>query len=147
MDQTLIKKVAAAVARCRERGLRRTKALEVILQVLTDRARPMTLAELAASAELEGQCDKATIYRLLVRLDQHGIVRRVGLHERSAYYAIIHPGEHFDYLVCTTCGTIDQIDLPCPLGALEKEITQKFGYTQVYHELEFFGVCGTCGAA
>ena len=58
----------------------------------------MTLAELAGSKRLTGQCDKTTVFRLLQRLTEHGMVRRLGLHERAAYSTLLAPVEHSDYL-------------------------------------------------
>jgi Fur family ferric uptake transcriptional regulator len=140
-------RVAWAVSKCRENGLRRTKAMEELLRTLVGEGRPMTLAELAASGALADQCDKATVYRLLVRLEGQGIIRRLGLHERSAYFMFLFPGEHQDFLICTDCGKIEEIGMRCPVGALEQEVTEKFGYRGIYHELEFFGRCPGCCVA
>jgi len=132
------------VDRCRELGLRRTKALEELIATLIENDRPMTLAELATSERLAEQCDKATVFRLLQRLAAHGIVRRLGLHERAAYFTLLIPGKHSDYLICTSCGRIQTIQAPCPVHKLEEEIRAKTGYRNLYHELEFFGVCPEC---
>jgi len=136
--------VTQAIERCRDLGLRRTKALEELLATLVESERPMTLAELSASKRLTDQCDKATVYRLLQRLTEHGILRRLGLHERAAYFTLLQPGKHSDYLICTGCGTIESIKAPCPVHELEDEIREKTGYQGLYHELEFFGVCPDC---
>lgn len=136
--------VRQTVQRCREAGLRRTKALEELIATLAESGRPMTLAELATSERLSDQCDKATVFRLLQRLAGHGMVRRLGLHERAAYFTLIIPGTHSDYLICTKCGSIEAIKAPCPVHALEEEIREKSGYRDLYHELEFFGVCPKC---
>jgi len=88
-----------AIRTCRERGLRRTKAMQELLRSLIGSERPMTLAELCGLESLAEQCDRATVYRLLGRLEERGVVRRLGLHERSAYYVFSYPGEHHDYLV------------------------------------------------
>lgn len=136
--------VKQAVARCREMGLRRTKALEELLATLVEQDRPMTLAELASSKRLADQCDKATVYRLLQRLCENGILRRLGLHERAAYFTLLQPGKHSDYLICTGCGKIEAIKAPCPVHDLEDEIREKTGYSGLYHELEFFGTCPRC---
>lgn len=133
------------IANCRNAGLRRTKALEEMVSTLLESGRPMTLAELATSPRLSSQCDKATVFRLLQRLTEHGIVRRLGLHERAAYFTLLIPGKHSDYLICTSCGTIEPIKAPCPVHELEDEIRQKTGFRNLYHELEFFGVCPQCG--
>jgi Fe2+ or Zn2+ uptake regulation protein len=129
---------------CRALGLRRTKALEELICTLIEGGRPMTLAELAASERLSDQCDKATVFRLLQRLAAHGMVRRLGLHERAAYFTLLIPGKHSDYLICTSCGRIQAIQAPCPVHQLEEEIRAKTGYRNLYHELEFFGICPDC---
>jgi Fur family transcriptional regulator, ferric uptake regulator len=137
--------IQETITRCRDAGLRRTKALEELISTLRESPRPMTLAELATSARLADQCDKATVFRLLQRLAGHGIVRRLGLHERAAYFTLIVPGRHSDYLICTSCGSIEAINAPCPVHRLEDEIREKTGYRNLHHELEFFGICPTCG--
>ncbi|MCE2959666.1 MAG: Fur family transcriptional regulator [Akkermansiaceae bacterium] len=132
------------IARCRDLGLRRTKALEELILTLMENPRPMTLAELSTSKRLTGLCDKATVYRLLQRLTEHAIIRRLGLHERAAYFTLLQPGKHSDYLICTGCGKIEAIQAPCPVHNLENEIREKTGYQGLYHELEFFGTCPRC---
>ena len=110
------------IKRCRAEGLRRTVALEKLLTTLIESSRPMTLAELVESPLLANQCDQATVFRLLQRLADKGILRRLGLHERAAYFTLIIPGEHSDYLICTHCGSIEPLTAPCPVHELEKEI-------------------------
>jgi Fe2+ or Zn2+ uptake regulation protein len=136
--------VRQTIDRCRAAGLRRTKALEELLVTLHESGRPMTLAELAGSPRLADQCDKATVFRLLQRLASHGIVRRLGLHERAAYFTLLVPGKHSDYLICTGCGSIEAVQAPCPVHQLEEEIRANTGYRNLYHELEFFGLCPQC---
>lgn len=136
--------VEQLIDQCRSLGLRRTKALEQLLLTLLESERPMTLAELAGSRRLADQCDKATVFRLLQRLADKGIVRRLGLHERAAYFTLILTGRHQDYLICTECGSIEPVKAPCPVHALEEEIRETTGYRNLYHELEFFGTCPKC---
>lgn len=133
-----------ALQKARSLGLRRTRALEDLLGCLVRADRPLTLAEFAALPDLQGRCDRATIWRLLGRLEGHGLVRRLGLHDRSARYVIKLPGRHDDYLVCTDCGLIQRLDLKCPVEALESEVSADSGFTGIYHELEFFGTCPEC---
>ena len=135
-----------AIETCRERGLRRTKAMKELLRALIEADRPMTLGELCDLDALADQCDRATVYRLLGRLEEKGILRKLGLHERAAYYVFCYPGEHHDYLVCTGCGKIEILHLACPVEALEEEVMQKTGFSGLYHELEFFGRCPRCVA-
>lgn len=133
-----------AVERARDAGLRRTRALDDVLRILIEAHGPLTLADVTESPALASKADKATVYRLLTKLEERGITRRLGLHDRSAYYTMIFPGEHNDYLICTRCGKIEKLDIACPVEALEHEIEKQSGFTRLYHELEFFGVCPAC---
>lgn len=136
--------VERCVGALRELGLRRTRALELVVEGLARMDMPVRLADLAASADLQRQCDPATVYRLVNKLEEHGLVRRLGLNMRSAYYTLIVPERHHDYLVCTCCGKIQEIEMACPVHELEKILMVKSGYVNLYHELEFFGTCPTC---
>lgn len=139
--------VSALMDRARESGLRKTRALANVLTILASSPKPMTLSEIASSDLLSSGADKATVYRLLQKLEERRILRRLGLHDRSAYYAVIFPGQHHDYLICGQCGSIEELCLACPVEALEKQVADESGYTGIYHELEFFGTCPTCRQA
>lgn len=137
--------LAAGIAeRLRRRGLRRTRALDLLIAEMARRDKPATIAELSQSRSLRTQCDPATVYRLLMKLETHGVVRRLGLHERSTYFILVVPGRHHDYLVCTECGRIAEVDMACPVRTLEHKLEKTTGFRHVYHELEFFGVCPDC---
>jgi Fur family transcriptional regulator, ferric uptake regulator len=133
-----------ALDRAKAAGLRRTRALEEVLRLLIMADQPLTLGHISEAQELADKADRATIYRLLTKLEKLGLIRRLGLHDRSAYYTYIVPGEHHDYLICAQCGEIKRLDIACPVEALEKQIAKQSGFTQLYHELEFFGVCPRC---
>lgn len=132
------------VQRCRDAGLRRTHALEAVLQLLMAAHRPLSAADIVESPSLKDQCDPATVYRLLTRLEEKGILRRLGLRERAAYYALRHGHCHEDYIVCTACGMIESLAMDCPVETLEAEISRASGFSELDHELEFFGVCPAC---
>ncbi len=147
MDKQKIDQVVeGCVETLRQRGLRRTRALDAVLRFMAASGKPVTLAELAQSDGLAGT-DQATVYRLVMKLEEHGLVRRLGFHERATRFALLVAGEHHDYLVCTECGSIEDVDLHCPVHALEQDLMKKTGFSRVYHELEFFGICPTCAPA
>ncbi len=136
-----------ALAKAREGGLRRTRALEDVLDILVKACQPLTLGDIAGSEDLVSGADRATVYRLLLKLEERGIIRRLGLHDRAAYYTLLIPGEHHDYLICNDCGKIEALDVACPVDTLEKQIAQTSGFRHLYHELEFYGQCPDCSAA
>ena len=145
MDKQIQDRIDWAIQTCSERGLRKTNALRELLKVLITFQEPLTLADLCESDGLSNQCDRATVFRLLGRLLEKGIIRKLGFQERAAYYIFSYPGEHNDYLVCTDCGKIETLSLKyCPVEALEKEVMKNSGFSGIYHELEFFGQCPAC---
>jgi|TARA_B100001540_G_C15387625_1_gene452972 Fur family ferric uptake transcriptional regulator len=145
MDKEIQDRIDWAIQTCSERGLRKTNALRELLKVLITFQEPLTLADLCESDGLSNQCDRATVFRLLGRLLDKGIIRKLGFQERAAYYIFSYPGEHNDYLVCTDCGKIETLSLKyCPVEALEKEVMKNSGFSGIYHELEFFGQCPAC---
>ena len=129
---------------CREAGLRKTRALQDVLSAFIEAENPLTLPQLTENPALKEFYDQATLYRLLTRLENKGLLQRLGLHNRAAHYTLRWPEEHDDYLVCTKCGTIERLDIACPVHALEKQIGENFGFRDIHHELEFFGVCPKC---
>jgi Fe2+ or Zn2+ uptake regulation protein len=135
---------AACAERLRQRGMRRTRALDLLIREMAKRDRPVTIAELTRTDALRSQCDPATVYRLLVKLEQLGLVRQLGLHERAMYFTLVRPGHHRDYLICTGCGSITDVDMDCPVRNLERKLEKSSGFRHVYHELEFYGICPAC---
>ena len=125
------------------RATRATRALAAVYQARPDAALSEPEVE-TALAQAGVAVNKVTVYRMLQRLGSKGIIRRLGLHERSAYFTLLIPGTHKDYLICTECNHIEPIQAPCPVHALEREIAEKSGYQKLYHELEFFGICPNC---
>ena len=132
------------VERCRKLGMRRTHALQTVLELLLDSGRPLTANEIAESDPLKGHVDPATVFRMLVRLEEHGVARRLGLRGRAAYYTLRQPHSHDDYIVCTACGSIEELMVDCPVKAVESQVAEQSGYQDLDHALEFFGVCPDC---
>lgn len=128
---------------CTTAGLRKTTALRACLEVLLKAGQPLTLQEIGTSPLLGISRDPATIYRLVTRLEEKRIVRKIGFHSRAAHYCLCG-SNHQDYLICRDCGSVEVMDIACPVEHLEKEIAKTSGYSDLEHELEFFGRCGGC---
>jgi len=129
---------------CRKHRMRRTHALRELLRFLLKHDRPISWANLSREPEILAVCDPSSVFRVLVKLEEIGLVRRMGSPARSYFFQLQIPGEHHDYLICTDCGAIDQLEMECPVEKLEKRITESTGYRKLYHELDFFGVCPKC---
>ncbi len=131
------------LVQCSHAGLRKTSALRACLEVFLKAGQPLTLQEIGTSPFLGISCDPATIYRLVTRLEEKRIVRRIGFHSRAAHYCL-RESSHQDYLICRDCGSVEVLNITCPVEHLEQEIAKTSGYSDLEHELEFFGRCAGC---
>ena len=132
--------------RCRKEGLRVTKALRSILDVLVDAKLPMSLAELETHPNLKNTCDRTTIFRTLQRLETIGLLRRLNFSERGAKFTLKTGKAHKEYLICESCGEVRVLDIACPVHKLEEDLVKETGFQKLHHELEFYGTCPECAA-
>ena len=136
--------VGTLVSSLCSRGFRRTHALVCLLREMTEDPHPHTLAEWAALPSLQER-DMATLYRLMMRLEQAGVVRRVHLNGRCPSFQLRQEHEDAEaYLVCTSCGGLEAVDAPAGVRNQEVELSRQSGWRQVRHELRFFGLCPQC---
>lgn len=124
----------------RGKGMRRTRALNDVLEALLLAESPLSLNDLLEDNGYE----MPTLFRLINRLEQAGIVQKLGFRDRAAYYTLRLDNRHHDYLICTECGVIETLEIACPVRELETKIAKKHRFSRVYHELEFYGVCPAC---
>jgi Fur family ferric uptake transcriptional regulator len=135
----------AILNRLRGEGLRITAGRRNILNVLFHAERPLTLQEIQDLAASEGDGpDYATVFRMIALLDRLHLVHKVNLQRSCSYYELNDPTKHYDHIVCTACGKVVVIDIPCPLAATEQRVAEHYGFRNVSHSLEFFGRCSDC---
>jgi Fur family transcriptional regulator, ferric uptake regulator len=130
----------------RREGLRITKKRLGILESLFEAKGPMTLQDIQASAgRLAGVTpDYATVFRMILLMEKLHLVHKVNLQRSCSYYELSDPRKHYDHLVCRECGEVVLIDIPCPIGDAETTIARQYGFRDLSHSLEFFGVCSNC---
>jgi len=137
-------KLAWATQYCQDRGLRKTQARDALLTFLVESPVPVTWRTMSESSELSEVCNRSTIYRLLIKFEQIGLVRRITVREQSPFFTIAVPGEHNDYVVCTECATIQSLHIACPGSRLEKQLQEQLGFSDMHHEFAFYGICKEC---
>ena len=121
-------------------GLRATPARRTLLDALKAAHRPLTVEELHAQAS---ETDLVTVYRTVQSFVEQRLVQEVRLRKEPARYEFFS-GMHHHHLVCTGCGTIDELP-ECDIATLEKTVLKKSSFVSVTdHALEFFGSCRAC---
>lgn len=122
--------------------LRRTKAREIILDIVKAAREPQDAAMIVHAVQAKDKkINRATVFRTLHTLTVSGIVEKVDFGERKARYEIA--GNHHHHLVCTKCHAIMGVDL-CPADDLRERIHEQTGFHVISHRLEYFGLCKKC---
>jgi Fur family ferric uptake transcriptional regulator len=88
----------------------------------------------------------ATVYRGLQRLADSGELDTVRTGDGENLYRRCERREHHHHLVCRVCGKAEEIDGPS-VEKWAQEVAAGFGYADITHEIELFGVCADCRAA
>ena len=130
--------------KCRASGLRVTRGMHGILEMIARENRPLSVNDIEADQNVREQCDRSTVYRTLERLTNAGILRPIGLHQRAVHYVLVGQKCEHEYLICETCGRIEPVKVPCSVEGMEQDLVSKTGFRQLYHELMFYGKCPDC---
>lgn len=125
---------------------RLTSQRREILDALRRHPHPLTSRQIHEAMGEDG-CDLATIYRSMKLLVELGLVERFDFGDGVARFELAgeRPGEHHHHLICTRCQTVRELD-ECFPEDFQRRVAERFGFTDVTHKLEFFGVCAACRA-
>lgn len=122
----------------------------LVLEVLRDQEKPVSAQALFTQLRQQGHpTGLATVYRILARLRQEGILHSHSRPHGETFYSLVYQHQH--YLTCIRCQR--SIPLPtCPLHDWEKTLYQGHHglnplpetFQVLYHDLELFGLCSLC---
>lgn len=87
---------------------------------------------------------RASIYRILELLVEHGLVNRLELGEGQARYELIDPaGEHHHHLLCDYCGQVTPFDDHDLERAIDR-LSRRLDFRTEDHEVVLHGACSSC---
>ena len=134
-----------AQARLAVAGLKRGAARERIIAVLGEQSCALSAIEIEDILRARRQpTARATIYRVLDLLGEHGLAERVVVGEGQARFEPIDPaGRHHHHLICDSCGELVAFNDT----GLEKAISRlsdRLGVRVQSHEVTLRGSCGRC---
>ncbi len=127
-----------------QKGLKITDIRLAVLALMETAHRPLDIPELLSLLSKKETTDKVTLYRTITTLEKVGLVKRVMLKKRQAYYELNEPHEHHHHLTCQQCGMM--VDVPgCQVTIEQKTLLRGTGFNKITdHSLEFTGICNTC---
>ena len=129
----------------RRAGGRLTVPMRIVIAILLDSDRHPTADDLIAAVnERITGISPSTIYRVLSRLDELGVIEHVHSGTGPAFYQL-HHSSHV-HLVCNTCGAI--INIPeATFDDLGKTVLAAFKFTIQPRHAALLGQCDDCTAA
>ena len=86
-----------------------------------------------------------TVYRTLQSLAEVNAVDVLQSPDGETLYRDCLSGHHHHHLVCTECGRSEEIE-GGPVEKWAEVISSHYGYEQVGHDAEIYGVCRACQA-
>jgi Fe2+ or Zn2+ uptake regulation protein len=141
MIRLMVQLVENTITLLREKGLRVTEQRKAILEVLAAAESPMSAEETYAQLPNE-TCDLVTAYRCLEQFEKIDAVQRGVRENGTMVYCLGHGHDHHHHLTCRSCGRAERIDL-C-MGKEWEETAKSFGFVEISHVMEVFGVCPSC---
>jgi Fur family ferric uptake transcriptional regulator len=138
---------AMVSARLRRVDQRYTTGRRLLVEALTEAARPVTTAELVSA---RAGLTQSTTYRNLAVLEQAGVLRRVIGTDEFARFELAEEltGRHHHHLVCMTCGAVEDFEPPrkveTSLADAIGKLTTATGFRAQTHRLDLLGTCASC---
>ncbi|MDH3232151.1 MAG: transcriptional repressor [Alphaproteobacteria bacterium] len=141
-DQCIDDALDAAADICARRGARLTALRRRVLELVWAGHEAVKAYDLLA--RLGPGAKPPTIYRALDFLVAHGLVHK--LESLNAYVGCPRPqtAHEGQFLICDTCGTVDEIDAP-ELNSQLVERAAVAGFVPQRQTVEVHGLCAACG--
>lgn len=126
-------------------GLRHGGARQRVIDLLADEGCALSAVEIEDALRVQGTpTGRASIYRTLELLVDHGLVERIMVGQGLARFERTHPdGEHHHHLVCEHCGRLVAFDDPELEGAIDS-LPERLGVRFEHHDVMLRGACYDC---
>jgi len=127
----------------RAAGVRHGEARERVIGLLEGQRCALSAAEIEQRlAEVGRPTGRASIYRVLELLTDHGLLERLEVGDGQARYEPARE-HHHHHLVCEGCGKLVAFDDPGLEQAIDG-LSRRLGVTVTGHEVLLRGACGRC---
>jgi Fe2+ or Zn2+ uptake regulation protein len=134
--------VQESTEQLKKNGLKITTARLGLLDILKHAKKPLSIKEITQQLDDES-VDPVTLYRNVESLEKLGLLKKIRLNDRQAYYELTAI-KHHHHLICKQCGKIADIT-DCKVTIANKDLLKKTKFTKITdHSLEFFGICKNC---
>ncbi len=116
-----------------------------VLEVVGNNSYPLSAGDIFKTLERGSSINRVTVYRILDRLVDQGVVERLSTGGRAAYYGLA-PNEHHQphpHFYCKVCGQMDCLNpesLSIETDAIQKTFPGRIDKVEVRMD----GICKNC---
>lgn len=129
----------------RDDGGRFSATRRMVLEALFAAAEPLSAEQIAQGAgDGAAKLDATTVYRIMERLEELGVVRHVHLGHGPGLYALIPDGGR-EYLVCDACDRVTALE-PAALDPVRALVRETFAFEASFTHFPMVGLCAECAA-
>ncbi len=126
---------------------RRTRERELVLDCAMQLEGHVSAEEICQRLARQGRrVSRATVYRTLDLLVEHGLLQRVQLDERGGVYEVLAGRAPHAHLYCLGCGRLVDFALPV-LETLPRQVQRRAGFRAEHLLLRICGYCRRCRRA
>ncbi len=86
---------------------------------------------------------RATIYRALEHLVKSGLVRRVYLSQKKAFFEHVYGRKHHEHMICLSCDKVIEFS-DDPLERRQDKVCRDLKFKAMRHSLRIVGLCSDC---
>lgn len=128
----------------KSKGLRFTKQREIIVSEFLKASSHISAGELYQRISANHKnIGFATVYRTLKVLLEFGLAEGKSFGDGQARFEPSENTSHHDHLICEKCGEILEF-YDSNLERIQEEISKRFGFKIIRHDLQIYGLCKKC---
>lgn len=126
-----------------DKGVRKTKKRDVILEVFSRSGGHLTIEELLDRVKkIDPKIGYVTVYRTLKLLKEYGLAHQWQFGDGHSRFEKASE-RHHDHLICMKCGRIIEFEEE-EIEKLQDKVSAEHHFKIVSHVHEIFGYCSKC---
>lgn len=121
-----------------------------LVELLASAEAPLSLPEIM---ERQPELAQSSVYRSLAVLEQAGVALRIVTGDEFARFELAeeHSGHHHHHLICSGCGSVEDVTLPSEVEASVvrelEALAERHGFAPSDHQVDLIGRCAGCQRA
>lgn len=125
--------------------MRNTRARQNLIKIFNNSRRPLSVRDIIAALKKAGLSpNKTTVYRQIEKLTELRFIKKLRINDGGFSYELNNARDHHHHIICNNCEKIQDVIFAADLARQERTIARKTNFSEINHNLEFYGICSDC---